>query len=180
MHVRRTLVPLLACAFAVAGAARGACAQTVPLEYQVKAAYLFNFAKFVDWPAALSSGPLVICVAVPNPFGMVLEETVHGETISGRPIVQKTIAAPEPGCHVVFVPRGASASAYIGASRGIPVLIVGETPHFIADGGMINFVIDGGTVRFEINQDAASRAGLQISSRLLRLARPVDRNANER
>ena len=148
-------------------------AQATPLEYQVKAAYLLNFVKFVEWPKELNTGPVTICVARPNPFGESLNDIVRGETISGRPIAVRTIGAPEMGCHVVFVPRGASASAYLAAARGTPTLTVGEEPHFIEQGGIINLVLTGGNVRFEINQQAAIRAGLTISSRLLRLGQPA-------
>jgi hypothetical protein len=144
-------------------------AQTVPLEYRVKAAYLFNFAKFIEWP--VEPGPLTICVAGRNVFGDVLSDTVKGEAIDGRPLVVRVLLEPEPGCHITFVPRGAAAPAYLRAARSFPELTVGEAPDFIAQGGIINFVIESGSVRFEIDTAAAERSGLRISSRLLRLAR---------
>ena len=149
-------------------------AQTASLEYQVKAAYLLNFMRFVEWPApVLDSGPLNLCVAGRNPFGTTLEETVRGEEVNGRPIVTRVILEPEPGCHLVFVPRGAATAAYLRAARNMPVLTVGEEPQFLAHGGIINLVLDGRNVRFEIDQMAAERARLRISSQLLRLARPA-------
>jgi hypothetical protein len=144
-------------------------AQNVPLEYRVKAAYLFNFAKFIEWPN--EPGPLTICVAGRNVFGDVLSETVKGETINGRPLAVRVLLEPEPGCHITFVPRGAAAPAYLRAARGFPELTVGESPDFIAQGGIVNFVVEGGSVRFEIDTAAAEHSGLRISSRLLRLAR---------
>ena len=147
-------------------------AQDTTLEYRVKAAYLFNFARFVEWPAgALGSGPLRICVAGRNPFGTSLEETVHGEQIAGRPIAVRVILEPEPGCHIVFIARGAATTAYLRAYQGTPVLTVGETEGFLNLGGMINFVLEGNNVRFEIGSEAAHHHRLRISSRLLRLAR---------
>ena len=146
-------------------------AQEVPLEYRVKAAFLFNFAKFVEWPPEADAGPLQICVAGRNVFGDALVDTVRGETINGRPLAVRVILEPEPGCHVIFVPRGAATQAYLRAARTSPSLTVGESPDFIAQGGMVNFTLDGTSVRFEIDREAAERVGLRISSRLLRLAR---------
>lgn len=146
-------------------------AQEVPLEYRVKAAYLFNFAKFVEWPAAAPAGPLTICVAGRNVFGDVLAETIRGEMIGNRPLAMRVLLEPEPGCHIIFVPRGAATTAYLRATRGTPVLTVGETPDFISQGGMVSFLLDGGNVRFVIDDQEAERSGLRISSRLLRLAR---------
>jgi hypothetical protein len=146
-------------------------AQEIPIEYQVKALNLFNFMKFVEWPASAPTGPLTICVAGRNPFGTYLEETVRGESAAGRPIVVRVILEPEPGCHLIFVPRGAATTAYLRAARNAPVLTVGEIPSFVDMGGIVNFILDEGTVRFEISPHAADRAQLRISSRLLQLAR---------
>jgi hypothetical protein len=151
----------------------------VPLEYQVKAVYLFNFAKFIEWPAEARSGPLTICVAGQNPFGGVLEETLHGEVVNDRPLAMRVIQGPESGCHIVFVPQGAATSEYVRALRGTPTLTVGESPDFLAQGGIINFVIEQGKVRFQIDAKAAERAELRISSHLLRLARGVDKQGGQ-
>jgi hypothetical protein len=153
-------------------------AKEVPLEYQVKAVYLFNFAKFVEWPAEAPSGPLTICVAGDNPFGSVLDETVRGETVNGRLLVARIIPAPQTDCHMVFVPQGATTAPYLRAAQGLPILTIGETPDFLKQGGMISFILEGGKVRFQIDSKAAERAELRISSNLLRLARtPEGRGA---
>lgn len=149
-----------------------------PLEYQVKAAYLYNFVKFVEWPAGALTGPLTICTAAPNPFGGALEDIVRGELIAGHPIATRIVEAPVPGCNVLFVPRGAAAGDYLRGVRMSPVLTVGESKDFVAQGGIISFVLDAGMIRFEIDQEAARRAGLQVSSRLLRLARVPERRAS--
>jgi YfiR/HmsC-like len=146
-------------------------ANDIPLEYQVKAVYLFNFAKFVEWPAEAQSGPLTICVAATNPFGDVLEETLRGETVNDRPLASRIIPAPEPGCHVIFVPQAAAIGPYLRAASGSPTLTVGETRDFLSHGGIINFILEAGRVRFQIDAKAAERADLRISSHLLRLAR---------
>jgi hypothetical protein len=147
-----------------------AAAQDVTLEYRVKAAYLYNFVKFVDWPAAARTGPLTLCVAGRNPFGDVLADTIRGESIDGRPLATRVVADADPSCPVVFIPGGVAAGPFLSAARGTPTLTVGETDSFLMQGGIIAFVADGRTVRFAISTDAAAQAKLTISSRLLRLA----------
>jgi hypothetical protein len=144
--------------------------QDVALEYQVKAAYLLNFVRFVTWPQDTRRA-VTICVAVHNPFGDALKETLRNETVKQRPLVSRVILQPDPECHVVFVPQSAAVTPYLRAARDSPTLTVGETTNFIAQGGIINFVIEEGTVRFQISPEAAERAELRISSHLLRLAR---------
>ncbi len=112
-------------------------AQEVPLDYQVKATYLYNFVKFIEWPGQ-PSGPLVICVAGRNPFGSVLDDLLANETINGRPLRARVLLEPEAGCHVVFVPAGAAATAYLRFARGAPILTIGEEEDFIERGGMIS------------------------------------------
>jgi hypothetical protein len=150
-----------------------ASAQEPSLEYQVKAAYLLNFTRFVDWPqGAFGQGaPFTICVAGRNPFGPALEATLEGETAAGRGLASRVVRDTAADCHALFVPRGVAAAPYLRSVRAAPVLTVGETEEFLMQGGMIRFVMDNGRIRFEINQDAATRAQLRISSRLLQLAR---------
>jgi hypothetical protein len=107
----------------------------------------------------------------PNPFGEVLTDTLRGEQHDGRPVVPRLVDAPDAACRVVFVPAGAAASPVLRAVQSTPTLTVGESPDFIRQGGIVNFVREGTNVRFEIDEPAARRAGLRISSRLLRLAR---------
>lgn len=148
-------------------------AQVVSREYQVKAAFLFNFAKFVEWPTRSSAAPLHICVAGVNPFHGVLDDIVRDETVGGRAIVSRVILEPDPTCHMVFIPRGANGPAYLRAASGMAILTVGETADFIEQGGLVRFYLDTGQVRFEIHRQAAERVGIRISSRLLQLARVV-------
>jgi hypothetical protein len=168
--VTRRLAPIV---LLIAAAQLAPSAQDVSKEYRVKAAFLYNFVKFVEWPTRQAPGAIVICVAGRNPFGNVLSDTVRGETIDGRSLDARVLLEPEDRCHVIFIPEGANAGAYLRAARGQPILTVGETPGFIEQGGMVRFYLDSGTVRFEIHRDAAERAGLRISSRLLQLARIV-------
>jgi hypothetical protein len=164
------LVLSLAAALIAAGTAT--LAQDVSAEYRVKAGYLYNFLKFVEWPGE-SSGPLSICVAGRNPFGGLLEELVRGESVNGRRVEARTILEPDPDCSVLFVPEGAPTTTYLRAARSLPTLTVGESPTFIPQGGIARFYIEGPNIRFEISPPAAERAGLRISSRLLQLARIV-------
>ena len=167
----RTAALALAIVTFIHGAQVSTGAQDVSLEYRVKAAYLFNFTKFVEWPRDSGDGPVTICVAGRNVFGGVLTELVRGELVHGRPIETRLVVAPTSDCHVLFVPRGAAAAAYLRAARDMPVFTVGESSDFLSLGGVANFILDGANVRFEIDADAAERAGLRVSSRLLRLAR---------
>ena len=157
------------------GAVRGAPgAQEVSRDYRVKAAYLYNFVKYVEWPDT-SKGRILICVAGQNPFGTVLDSMVRNERVHGVPLVTEVILEARTDCDVLFTPKSsASISAYLRGAAGLPILTVGETPRFVEQGGMIGFYPDGVNVRFEINPAAASRVHLKISSRLLQLAKIVE------
>jgi hypothetical protein len=151
-----------------------AAAQAVALEYRVKAAYLLNFTRFVEWPRSVldGSGPFTICLAGANPFGPVLGETLVGEVVAGRTLTSRVVAdAAGARCQVLFIPHAVAAMPFLRAVRGTPVLTVGEADDFLEQGGAINFVLEEGKVRFEVNPDAVSRNQLTMSSRLLRLAR---------
>lgn len=146
------------------------------VESQVKAAFLLNFTKFVDWPAssfAAPDSPLAICVLGKDPFGGALDDVVRGEAVgSHRLIVRRIRQAPAPHtCQVLFVSAGEKLPD--GAVRG--VLTVGEGDRFLREGGMIAMVIDNRKVRFDINQAATTNAGLSLSSRLLEVARSVQK-----
>lgn len=150
------------------------------LEYQVKAAFLFNFAKFVEWPAdafAKPQDPVAICILGKDPFGTSLDSVVRGETVSGRPLVVRRMrqALEARGCQVVFLPRSERGrqDEVLSAVEGASILTVGEDDGFLTDGGIIRFVLEENRVRFEINLAAAEANGVKLSSRLLRLARSV-------
>ncbi|MEO8657033.1 MAG: YfiR family protein [Bryobacteraceae bacterium] len=146
-------------------------------EYEVKAFFLFHFAKYVEWPASSfknGTDPIVICILGENPFGGALERAIAGKLVEGHPFVVRQIAtAQQPvSCHILFVGSAERKRFHSIASslKNSGVLTVGEFQGFTTDGGVINFKLDEGKVRFEINQEAAERAGLHISSRLLSLA----------
>ena len=146
-------------------------------EYPIKAAFLYNFAKFVDWPAQsfpTSSDPIAVCVLGQNPFGPALEEAVRGKTVNYRPLALRKVSDAQQArqCHILFVSSSERKrlGALLGELKGASVLTVGETEEFIPSGGVVNLKCDGERVRFEIDPEAATRAGLHISSKLLSLA----------
>jgi hypothetical protein len=150
-------------------------------EYQIKAAFLFNFAQFVEWPTvafADASAPISIGVLGDDPFGAVLDQTIEGETINHRKLIiqRSQRVADLKGCHLVFISKSEkSRLADIFDRLGsASVLTVSETENFARRGGIINFYLDGNKVRFEINADAAQRKGIKISSQLLKLGKVVE------
>ncbi len=149
-------------------------------EYQVKAAFLFNFARFIEWPPdtfKTPKDPVTICVLGHNPFGSALEDVIHGKSIDGRSFSYRQVpdAASTGICQILFVPSAENKRfrSICGNLRPFGILTVGETQGFTAIGGVINFKLDGGHVHFTINVDAAERAQLHISSKLLSLAQIV-------
>jgi hypothetical protein len=149
-------------------------------EYSIKAAFLFHFAQFVDWPAEAfqeASTPLTYCTLGVDPFHGALETTFNGKTLGTRTIrVQHFKQVREiHGCQVLFI--GATEKDFrppmLASLQGSPMLTVGETLNFAQDGGMIGFCLEENKIRFEINLDAAEHAKLKISSRLLALAKTV-------
>jgi hypothetical protein len=150
-------------------------AQTIPNEYQLKAAFVYQFPQFVEWPAPAwqSATGVQICILRPNPFGRELEALVRGESLNGRPFVIREITGPDgvSGCHVLFIRGTAPAgSEVLKAARGSSVLTVGEGERFLDEGGIIALRIVERRVRFEVNAAGAQRVGLRISSQLLSLA----------
>ncbi len=168
----------------------GACAASAALpnahaqspevrEYQIKAAFIYNFLKFVDWPRdALPDGSetINICVLRDDPFADALE-SIKGKTVKSRRVAVRRI---EPGreletCQVVFIgsSEGKRLPRVIESLQGLNVLTVGEMDRFVELGGIINFFVQNNRLRFEINVNSAERAGLKLSSQLLSLAKVV-------
>jgi hypothetical protein len=175
---RSLLLALLALAVLGPGALLGQGAAS--REYQVKAAFLYNFTKFVEWrDTSLGdrTSPLRLCVVGDDPFGSVLDDILWGETAAGRPLLPERHDVSEPlenlrSCQVLYVSRSERARVrqILEVVEGLPVLTVSDLPGFLDAGGHIQFVMDGGKVKFAIDQAAAERARLRISSKLLRLA----------
>ena len=147
------------------------------LEAEVKAVFLYNFAKYVDWPAAPqgSSAAIRMCVPANEPFLALLRETVRDEIVNGRPLSALALGGLDDAraCDILYVGPSATAdaAAWIGAVRGRQVLTVGDGT--LVDGLVIAFVKDQDRIRFDINRQAAGKQKLAISSRLLGLARRV-------
>lgn len=154
------------------------CAQEPqPSEYELKAAFLYNFAKFVEWPPGTfpqSSSPFVIGILGENPFADDLKKTVAGKKILEHPIsvVAFSTLAEATNCHILFISNSEKSrlGAIFKSLRGAPVLTVGENDQFTEAGGMINFVREANKIRFQINDESAKGARLKISSKLLSLA----------
>jgi hypothetical protein len=146
-------------------------------EAQVKAAFLFNFAKYVDWPAAAfpdAAAPMTIGVLGTDPFGDNLQHVVEGKTVNGRPFVIKHLASGSElsGCQILFISHSEAPrmGGILEKAGALPILTVGEDEPFARNGGIIHFVLKNGNVRLEIDLAAAKKAGLTISSRLLAVA----------
>lgn len=150
-------------------------AQGVSKEYQLKAAFLFNFTKFVEWPSERfqnETSPIIIAVLGHNPFDAELPKLVEGRSVHGRMITVRHIASAEeiPDAHVLYVAAGEEARMDTTIFGEAGVLTVGESALFAERGGIIRFVLIDEKVRFAINQDSGERAGLKVSAELLKLA----------
>ncbi|HEY3175540.1 MAG TPA: YfiR family protein [Candidatus Polarisedimenticolia bacterium] len=147
------------------------------VEYQIKAAFLYNFAKFVEWPppAFDDDAPLTIGLLGEDPFGGAIDQAIEGKVVNGRGLALKRFAKVKDlqPTAILFISRSSSRDLdeIFERTRGAHVLTVGESDGFAGKGGVINFFTDENKVRFEINLEAARAAGLQISSKLLGVAR---------
>ena len=164
----------------LAGAAAPAASET-----QVKAIFIYNFARYVEWPVsafATSNAPIVIGVLGTDPFGDNLQHDVDGKTVNGRPFVIKHFAADSEwtGCQILFISHSEASrvAAILTKTSLLPILTVGEDDSFAQNGGIVNFVLKNGNVRLEIDLAAARKAGLAISSKLLAVADVVKGKSN--
>ena len=180
----RIILAVLVCAHIVA--APNARAQDALSEYQVKAAYLFNFLKFVEWPDdsfADSLAPIVIGVVGEDPFGSALPQVTIGKTVQGRDLVIRKYRTGEDvrGAHILFISPSEKKRLpmILSSLRGSSVLTVADTDGFLDAGGMIQFLNENDRVRFAINVEATSRANLKMSSKLLSLAKVVGGNVKQ-
>ena len=149
-------------------------------EYQVKAAYLYSFTKFVEWPAGSfsnSSDPIRLCILNDKPFQTRLNQIAGNRQISGHPVLVTSVrdGKESRGCHELFIGSSQSQDTMqiIDSLRGTSVLTVGESDDFVELGGIINFVVLGDHVQFQVNQKAATQARLHMSSQLLSVAKRV-------
>jgi uncharacterized protein DUF4154 len=172
---RARLLVLVAAVLAPGPAARSETAPA-PTEYQVKAAFLYSFAKFVQWPDDAFHGPeepFVVGVLGEDPFGTVLDQTLVGKTVLNRPVVIKRFAKVEDvQAQILFVAASAARDLprVLKALRGRAILSAGESEGFAESGGVVGFKTQEKRVRFEINLSRAEEGRLKISSQLLKLA----------
>jgi hypothetical protein len=154
-------------------------------EYELKAVFLFNFTRFVDWPETAVPGktPLVIGVIGNDPFGAALDAAVRDETVNGRTLIVKRFQRKEDAgyCHVLFISRSETSrlKGILEQVKGKAVLTVSDIERFAYIGGMIGLVMDQAKVRIQINIDTAKAARLALSSKLLRPAELVSREPSE-
>ena len=164
-------------------APRSAAAEIRTSEYELKAAFLFNFTQFVDWPTNAfqhDSDPIVIGVLGPDPFGETLDRLAAGEEVRGRKLkVERYPSFSQyKGAHILFISRAFSAQwgDIQRELRNKPILTVSDMDRFAARGGMIHLVTERNLVRLRVNAEAARRAEITISSKLLRLADNLPRD----
>jgi hypothetical protein len=174
----RAATSVLLVAAALAASAALSAETRSPSESDVKAAFLYNFTKYVEWPAeSLSGDSLVLCVFSRDPLGSILDETVRGETVHDRRLTTRRLTQLEQArsCHLLFVAASEEKdlTRVLQVLEGAHVLTVGDGEQFAEHGGMIGFRTEENKVRFDINVEAAERAGLKISSQLLKLGRVV-------
>jgi hypothetical protein len=149
-------------------------------EYQVKAAYLYSFTKFVEWPAGTFSGatdPMRLCILNDRQFQMQLNQVAANKQIGGHPIIVVLVqdVKQSRNCQELFInsSQDQEVPQIIDSLRGSSVLTVGESNGFAEQGGMINFIMQGDHVQFQVNQRAALQAGLKMNSQLLSVAKRV-------
>jgi hypothetical protein len=150
-----------------------------PGEYEVKAAYLYQFTKFIEWPAdtaGTAASTLSVCILGKSPFGGAISN-IAGMKVRSRNVVVTGISRGEEidDCDIIFVSASEKSrlSQILASSASHPVLTISDIKHFVAAGGMIGFVSVGDKVRFEINQKAMQRSNLRVSAKLLKLATTV-------
>jgi hypothetical protein len=156
-------------------------------EYLIKAGFIYNFAKLVEWPTtafAQPDSPIVIGILGNDPFGATLDRIVADKKIDGRGFAVKRVKWSKDlrelkDCNILFVSSSEKehVDSVVDGMKGLPILTIGDAPGFAKRGGIINFTLEDNKVRFEVNVEAAKHADLSISSRLLTLAKIVQQVA---
>jgi hypothetical protein len=155
-------------------------------EYLIKAGFIYNFAKLTEWPASAfpaPDSPIVIGILGSDPFEGTLEQVLQGKTANGRGFLVKHLkwGSELKDCNILFV--SASETPHLDQIlhlvKGMTILTIGDTPNFALRGGMINFILEDGKIHFEANVEAAKQADINISSRLLSLARIVPHTVSD-
>lgn len=177
MVLLRAIVRSCALVAALLAASLQAVAQPT-LENDVKATFLYNFTKFVEWPPSPGDETFRVCAVADGAFVASLDRTLTNESIEGRRLVRVDPRSAEEArrCGILYVGSGYAerGATLLAAVRDLPVLTVGDGPQFLKQGGTIGFFLDNNRVRFDISLRAAQRSGLKVSSKLLRVARTVE------
>ena len=175
---RRQWLVGLACLCLAGGSVHGDERSGTVSEHQLKAAFLYNFTQFTEWPARTFStpeAPIVIGIIGEDPFGKTLDDLVKGEVVRGRPLVVQRFRAGEDfgGCQILFISRSEKErlGALLTELKGRPVLTVSDIKDFAQEGGMVSLILANKAVKLEVNQAVAEEAALQLSAKLLKLAR---------
>lgn len=145
-------------------------------EYQIKAAFILNFAKFVEWPnGPFENGNMVVGIVGNDPFGGAIDQIVNGSRANGRTVVVRRLRRSDNlrGCNILFISSSENKNLgpILDGLKGSSVLTVGEMSEFTRRGGMIRLKIQDNKVRFEVNSTAAGQAGLRVSSKLMALSK---------
>ena len=151
------------------------------LEYRVKAAFLYNFARFIEWPATYgaAASDIEVCVFGKSPFTAALETALAGKQVNGRNLQPLTVntGSEADNCEILYLPEDVNEREIqnvVSRAEGQPILTVGEGYQFNRSGGIVRFLLEDGKVRFEVNLSSAEKSGLKISSKLLRVAKTIE------
>lgn len=185
MRFLRFTIAVLLCMSLTAGARGQSSDSSESSEYLIKAGFIYNFAQLVQWPPAAFSqadSPIVIGIVGTDPFGEIIDRVVQNKKLEGRSLVVRRLkrGASLRECNILFVSSSEAPhiEEILQSTKGMPILTIGEMPGFAMRGGIINLTVEGNRVRFEVNIEAAKQANLNISSRLLALARIVPQSAD--
>jgi hypothetical protein len=183
--IRRASVALVGLVLAAGGFGPAWAQPASADENALKAAFVYNFAKFTDWPEELwnKATQLRVCASAGNDgFAKAVAALDAKPPVRGKPVEVRMLTRPEDaaGCQILVITGREGLAAWLRGVRNAPVLTVGEAEGFAAGGGVIGLFTEGDKLRFEINQEAAQRAGLKLSSQVLKLARLVTEAAPSR
>jgi len=190
MRRSRLTVAVLLCLSLALGANAQSSDSAASSEYLIKAGFIYNFAQLVQWPSAAFSqadSPIVIGILGTDPFGTSIDRVVENKKLDGRNLIVKRLRWSKDlkdltECNILFISSSEKehVADVINMVKWLPILTIGETPGFAARGGIINLTLEDNKVRFEVNIGAAKQANLNISSRLLALAKIVPQGADGR
>jgi len=184
MRLLRPIIAIGICLSLALGASAQSLDSSDSSEYLIKAGFIYNFAKLVGWPGnafAQADSPIVIGILGTDPFGGIIDRILADKKVDARRFVIKRLkwGMEFKDCDILFV--GASEAVHleevIRAVKGLPILTIGETPGFVRRGCIINLIVEDNKVRFEVNLDAAKQAVLNVSSRLLALAKIIPQSS---